>query len=870
MKINQKFLCVLFLLIFICIGIANAEFTTINDPVGAPYINDSAFITGGPEYYIPLGTILSVNIYGSSNSATSGSLGVPTGGNPSNHWYTRDIGGGKGYTSSVFGYDVCNSGPCTISAVSGPAITYSGNIAYFNTSQITDLGIPYGINLKYQWGPGAYGWRSYRVGGPAPSPEVSFNASPSSGVKPLSVTFTDTSITYNTTINWYWSFGDGFTAFTKNTSHVYSTDGNYIVSMSIKDANNNTYTTNQTISVLNPSVYYVPINVIDISTGNNIFNSSLESDLYGSNAYHTWIGSYGTFNVTGTGTSGLNPINYGDKLYFEASAPNYISNGITKEIKIAGANMFGYTLPLAPNTLTPKSNEVTLAIDVFNDVTGAPLGNAYVVLSNPNKTLSGYTTTAGTIQFSNLSASDTNLISVSKSGFNDYSASVYAPTGGLIYKSIGLVSSVSIKYSVSYNPSSPTPNQNIQFSILSSGTDSTLSEIYYINCDIYNSNHELMNNKISTTYPYGFNFLKGNDNKWQYYDGSGYIGDLGTSTPNNYLFKLPTSGVFTLEWTFIDTSEKESTVSNSITVTGNVGQNTINVYPVSYLDSSFVSGAKVMIKDMSKNIWINKTVNSVEDCKFYLNTGYYNFNAGEILGYSDQMNDVRYISSSQAIQVVLYPEEISTDLDISTAYFNIEYEPNLYPLTGASVTVSNSSYTETKLSTQSGTVTFNLNNLTTYKISVSKTGYTTTSQFFTTNSRYYYLNVVVSPGSGVITYPPTTIITTFPTTPVYGINNTINGSVCGGNYSNIFDYFKGEIACWGVTGKESQNLLFGCIITIGAALIVGNKGKNGIGSVIGALIGFIVSIALGLFPFWILIAAIVLSGVILFAVFRKE
>ncbi len=426
-------------------------------------------------------------------------------------------------------------------------------------------------------------------------------------------------------------------------------------------------------------------------------------------------------------------------------------------------------------------------------------------------------------------------------------------------------------YSVVYTPIIPLPNQTTTAIISNSNvSDSALSKIYYINCDVYNSNGELMNNKMSATYPYGFNFLKKLDGTWQYYDGSGYVGNLGTTTPNNIPFTLPTSGTFILNWTFIDTKEKMSYVSNNITLSGNVGQNTVNVYPVSYLDSSFVSGTEIEIKDMAKNTWINKTVNSLEDCRFYLNDGYYNFNAAKAIGYSDQMNDVRYISSSQAIQLVLYPEETDTDLEKSTGYFNIEYEPNLYPLTGASVTVSNSTYTETKLSSQSGTVSFELNNLTTYKMVVSKTGYTTATQFFTTNSRYYYLNVIVSAGSGVITYPPTTFFTTFPTTPVYGINNTVNGSVCGGNYSNIVDYFKGEIACWGVTGKESQNLLFGCIITIGAALIVGSKGKNGIGSIIGALVGFIVSVALGLFPFWLLIAAIVLSGVILFAVFKKE
>jgi PKD repeat protein len=61
------------------------------------------------------------------------------------------------------------------------------------------------------------------------TPSANFTGTPTNGVIPLTVKFTDSSIGNIT--NWYWSFGDGGSTNipTKNVSHTYATAGNYTV-----------------------------------------------------------------------------------------------------------------------------------------------------------------------------------------------------------------------------------------------------------------------------------------------------------------------------------------------------------------------------------------------------------------------------------------------------------------------------------------------------------------------------------------------------------------------------------------------------------------------------------------------------------------
>jgi PKD repeat protein len=56
-----------------------------------------------------------------------------------------------------------------------------------------------------------------------------FSATPTSGLAPLAVTFSD--LSSSTPSSWSWSFGDGATSTLQNPSHTYTATGNYTVAL---------------------------------------------------------------------------------------------------------------------------------------------------------------------------------------------------------------------------------------------------------------------------------------------------------------------------------------------------------------------------------------------------------------------------------------------------------------------------------------------------------------------------------------------------------------------------------------------------------------------------------------------------------------
>ena len=63
-----------------------------------------------------------------------------------------------------------------------------------------------------------------------------FTATPLIGFNPLTVQFTDTTISNETISAWNWSFGDGITSILQNVSHTYTTDGVYNINFSVSTA----------------------------------------------------------------------------------------------------------------------------------------------------------------------------------------------------------------------------------------------------------------------------------------------------------------------------------------------------------------------------------------------------------------------------------------------------------------------------------------------------------------------------------------------------------------------------------------------------------------------------------------------------------
>ncbi|WNY28177.1 hypothetical protein MmiEs2_03590 [Methanimicrococcus stummii] len=141
-------------------------------------------------------------------------------------------------------------------------------------------------------------------------PVADFSGTPTSGVSPLNVQFTDKSQGNNLT--YAWDFGDGATSTEKNPKHTYTKEGTYTVKLTIKNEyGNNTATKDKYITVGNlpraefqadvlSGVAPHPVQFTDLSTGNptswywDFGDGSTSTD---KNPRHTYQKS-GYYNVT--------------------------------------------------------------------------------------------------------------------------------------------------------------------------------------------------------------------------------------------------------------------------------------------------------------------------------------------------------------------------------------------------------------------------------------------------------------------------------------------------------------------------------------------------------------------------------------------
>ncbi|MDQ1253005.1 MAG: tripartite motif-containing protein 71 [Euryarchaeota archaeon] len=84
-------------------------------------------------------------------------------------------------------------------------------------------------------------------------PVADFSAFPSSGFAPLKVQFTDQST--GTPTSWNWSFGDESNSTEKNTTHTYSSAGNYTVNLTVSNIKG----TDSKLSAINVSTPVLPV-----------------------------------------------------------------------------------------------------------------------------------------------------------------------------------------------------------------------------------------------------------------------------------------------------------------------------------------------------------------------------------------------------------------------------------------------------------------------------------------------------------------------------------------------------------------------------------------------------------------------------------
>jgi len=128
-----------------------------------------------------------------------------------------------------------------------PSGSFMGKVVVANATNATfDVYTNVSVNALYL--------TNYTVSGSTPAPVASFSGTPLTGIRPLTVTFTNTS-TGNFT-NGVWNFGDGSTLTTAslNFTHTYTTNGVFTVSLTAEGVGGtNMATTNNYITVTVPA-----------------------------------------------------------------------------------------------------------------------------------------------------------------------------------------------------------------------------------------------------------------------------------------------------------------------------------------------------------------------------------------------------------------------------------------------------------------------------------------------------------------------------------------------------------------------------------------------------------------------------------------
>lgn len=258
-------------------------------------------------------------------------------------------------------------------------------------------------------------WINSVISGASPTaPTASFNATPTSGTWPLTVTFTDTST--GTLTNRFWSFGDGATTNTTANilTHTYATPNSYTVTQIVNGpAGSSTNTETNLIVVLNPPQLSVQPSNLDfgllpsgqtsnqqflvINTGDETLTGIAQvSDV--SSPFAVTGGSPFTVNGGQTGLVSIvfSPVTVGAF----TSSVEFASNGGVSTNVVTGSSAIA---PVAGFTVTTTNGATPLLVNFTDSSSGTVTGQLWTfgdggtsALTNPNYTY----TNAGTFSVS--------------------------------------------------------------------------------------------------------------------------------------------------------------------------------------------------------------------------------------------------------------------------------------------------------------------------------------------------------------------------------------------------------------------------------------------------------------------------------------
>jgi hypothetical protein len=344
---------------------------------------------------------------------------------------------------------------------------------------------------------------------------------------------------------------------------------------------------------------------------------------------------------------------------------------------------------------------------------------------------------------------------------------------------------------------------------------------------------------------------------WDTANGGAFSNDKGTSLPNALSLYTLLSGSVTVQCMVYPVGGgAPSIVTHPLTVGGTGSMFNIVIHAVDWQSGSIIGGSTISVQEKLTNTWSNVTTgdDGYRSIKYPMGTplkivasatGY----VSDFLNYNVQGNDF--------VNIQLYKigtEE--TNISLSTLLVRTFVRNDLgqiQPLSGVTVSLSDG---QVKTST-AGAAQFTVTNGTLINIDAFKTGYVsatktvTPTTSLTTATLYLY-----STSSTFVPTPfPTATPTIRPTEALRGNLTTCQAVLPAG--ADVMDIMQNNIACWGIDDLEGQNFTMAALIILICAMVLGKFGK-GDGAAIGAIIGFVISYARHLIPFYILIIAIAL------------
>ena len=218
---------------------------------------------------------------------------------------------GTNFNTTVVGNNLTLNGTLNLTDSGGftngtyTLFNYGGTLTTNGTASILTIGTVPNTNWIYTVDISSIGYVNLNV--VIPPPVANFSGSPTNGVAPLAVTFTDTSS--GSITNWFWDFGDGNTtnfATATNPLYTYNAAGTYTVSLTVNGLGGSNTSTQTSYIVVGTCTYTLssPGGTLGASGGSGSFTvNTPDSCAWTPSTTSGWI------HPTGSGP-GTGPVNF--------------------------------------------------------------------------------------------------------------------------------------------------------------------------------------------------------------------------------------------------------------------------------------------------------------------------------------------------------------------------------------------------------------------------------------------------------------------------------------------------------------------------------------------------------------------------------